>query len=100
MYSPRPPAPIAAAIVADPTPTTAATRTPATIDGSASGSSTREQFVRRHPHRHARFPNRRIDPVDAGNRRSNNRQESVQDQDDDGRTGADATDERHGEKKS
>src|SRR6185295_16684560 len=40
MYSPRPPAPIAAAMVADPTPTTAATRTPATIDGSASGSST------------------------------------------------------------
>ncbi len=40
MYCPRPPAPIAAAIVADPTPTTAATRTPATMDGSASGSST------------------------------------------------------------
>ena len=40
MYSPRPPAPIAAAIVAEPTPTTAATRMPATIDGSASGSST------------------------------------------------------------
>src|SRR5258705_14024953 len=40
MYSPRPPAPIAAAMVAEPTATTAATRTPATIDGSASGSST------------------------------------------------------------
>ncbi len=40
MYSPRPPAPIAAAIVAAPTPTTAATRTPATIDGNASGNST------------------------------------------------------------
>ena len=40
MYCPSPPAPIAAAIVADPTPTTAATRTPATIEGSASGSST------------------------------------------------------------
>ena len=40
MYSPSPPAPIAAAMVAEPTPTTAATRTPATIDGSASGSST------------------------------------------------------------
>ena len=34
------PAPMAAAIVAVPTPTTAATRTPATMDGSASGSST------------------------------------------------------------
>jgi hypothetical protein len=40
MYSPRPPAPTAAAIVAVPTPITAATRMPATIDGSASGSST------------------------------------------------------------
>ncbi len=40
MYSPSPPAPIAAAMVADPTPTTAATRTPATIDGNASGNST------------------------------------------------------------
>ena len=41
MYSPSPPAPTAAAIVAVPTPITAATRIPATIDGSASGSSTR-----------------------------------------------------------
>ena len=40
MYSPRPPAPTAAAIVAVPTPMTAATRMPATIDGSASGSCT------------------------------------------------------------
>ena len=40
MYSPSPPAPTAAAIVAVPTPMTAATRMPATIDGSASGSST------------------------------------------------------------
>ena len=47
MYSPRPPAPIAAAMVADPTPTTAATRTPATIDGSASGSSTWRSSSRR-----------------------------------------------------
>ena len=40
MYSPSPPAPTAAAIVAVPTPITAATRIPATIDGVASGSST------------------------------------------------------------
>ncbi len=46
MYSPRPPAPIAAAIVADPTPTTAATRTPLAIDGSASGNSTRRSSSR------------------------------------------------------
>jgi hypothetical protein len=40
MYSPSPPAPTAAAIVAVPTPMTAATRMPATIDGNASGNST------------------------------------------------------------
>ena len=40
MYSPRPPAPIAAAIVAVPTPITVDTRRPLTIEGSASGSST------------------------------------------------------------
>src|SRR5262249_61112974 len=40
MYSPRPPAPIAAAIVAVPTPTTVATRTPARIAVRANGSST------------------------------------------------------------
>jgi hypothetical protein len=47
MYCPSPPAPIAAAIVADPTPTTAATRTPAMIEGSASGSSTCRRSSRR-----------------------------------------------------
>jgi hypothetical protein len=40
MYSPSPPAPIAAAMVAVPMPTMVAMRMPATIDGSASGSST------------------------------------------------------------
>ena len=59
MYSPSPPAPMAAAMVAEPTPTTAATRMPATIDGSASGSSTSlQQFAGRHAHGHARFADR------------------------------------------
>ena len=40
MYSPSPPAPIAAATVAVPTPITVATRIPDTICGNASGSST------------------------------------------------------------
>ena len=40
MYMPRPPAPIAAAMVANPTAMTAATRMPAKITPSASGSST------------------------------------------------------------
>ncbi len=47
MYSPRPPAPIAAAIVAVPTPMTVATRTPEMICGSASGSSTIQSRWRR-----------------------------------------------------
>ena len=47
MYSPRPPAPTAAAMVAVPTPMTAATRIPATICGSASGSSTMVSSCRR-----------------------------------------------------
>ena len=66
MYSPSPPAPIAAAIVAVPTPMTVATRTPAMIDGSASGSSTSaQQLPRRHAHRDAGLDDRRIDAVDA-----------------------------------
>src|SRR5579863_5559967 len=40
MYSPKPPAPIAAAIVATPTEITVATRTPAMMTPSASGNST------------------------------------------------------------
>ena len=40
MYTPRPPAPMAAAIVAVPTLTTVATRTPARITPKPSGSST------------------------------------------------------------
>ena len=40
MYTPKPPAPIAAAIVAVPTLTTVATRTPASITPKPSGSST------------------------------------------------------------
>ena len=47
MYSPSPPAPIAAAIVAVPTPITVATRIPEMIYGSASGSSTRKSSWRR-----------------------------------------------------
>ena len=40
MYSPRPPAPTAAAMVVVPTPITVATRMPETMAGSASGSCT------------------------------------------------------------
>jgi hypothetical protein len=40
MYVPKPPAPMAAAMVATPTEMTVATRTPERITGAASGSST------------------------------------------------------------
>ena len=76
MYSPRPPAPIAAAIVAEPTPTTAATRTPATIDGSASGSSTCRSSSR--GVMPIATPASRIDRIDAaqpGDRRAHDRQQ-------------------------
>jgi len=46
MYSPSPPAPTAAAMVAVPTPITVATLTPATICGNASGSSTMRSSCR------------------------------------------------------
>ena len=46
MYSPSPPAPIAAATVAVPTPITVATLSPATIEGIASGNSTRSKSWR------------------------------------------------------
>jgi len=46
MKTPRPPAPIAAAIVATPTPITAATRTPASITPKESGISTMKSSCR------------------------------------------------------
>ena len=46
MYSPRPPAPTAAAMVAVPIPITVATRMPATMAGRASGSSTIQRSCR------------------------------------------------------
>ena len=62
MYSPRPPAPMAAAMVVVPTPMTVATRMPATIDGSASGNWTMpQQLARRHAHRDAGFDDGRVD---------------------------------------
>ena len=92
---------MAAAMVADPTPTTAATRTPPAIDGMASGSSTyRSSSRRRHPHRDAGFANRRVDPGQARDRRPHDRQQPVQNQHDDGGTRADAADERHGQQEA
>ena len=63
MYSPSPPAPTAAAIVAVPTPITAATRMPATIDGQRQRKlDLPQQLPRRHAQRHARFDERRDRP--------------------------------------
>ena len=46
MYVPKPPAPMAAAIVATPTEMTVATRTPARITRAASGNSTCQRICR------------------------------------------------------
>src|SRR4029453_15528933 len=123
MYSPRPPAPIAAAIVADPTPTTAATRMPATIEGIASGSSTwrsssprgmgialhasamggplhlGEQLPAGHAHCRTSLANRAVDSLQTCNRGPDNRQQPVEDQHDDRSTGTYAAEQGHGQQK-
>ena len=81
MYSPSPPAPTAAAIVAVPTPITVATRMPATIDGSASGSSTRRNsWPGVMPSASAGFDQRRVDRAHAGDGRADDRQQRVEHQ--------------------
>ena len=54
-----------------------------------------EQLVRRHAHRDAGLANRCVDPGDSGDRRPNNREQSVQDQHDHGGARPDAAQERH-----
>ena len=63
MYSPSPPAPMAAAIVAEPTPTTAATRMPGHDgrQGERQLDLSQQQFARRHAHRDAGLADGRID---------------------------------------
>src|SRR4029453_11848604 len=126
MYSPRPPAPIAAAMVADPTPTTAATRIPATIEGIASGSSTwRSSSLRvmpiavpapridraaprplahhlpwSHAQRGTRVANRPIGPLQTGDPRSDDRQQPIQDQHDDCGARTNAAEQRDRQQKS
>ena len=95
MYSPSPPAPTAAAIVAVPTPITAATRMPATIDGSASGSCTCQSICRGViPSAVPASTSDRIDAADAGDGRPDDRQQRVEDQHDDRDARAEAADER------
>ncbi len=95
MYSPRPPAPIAAAIVTVPTPTTAETRMPATIAGKRQRQLHLPQPLhRRHPHRIRGLEDRRVDRAKAGGGRADDRQQRVQDQRDKRGAGADAADER------
>ncbi len=62
-----------------PTPTTVATRIPARIAGSASGSSTLSQdLTRRHPHRRSALQHRPIDTLQPRHRRSHDRQHGVE----------------------
>ena len=96
MSTPRPPAPIAAAIVARPIEITVAMRTPARTTGSASGSSTWPQPL---PAASFRGPvadsiDRRIDRQDPGVRVSQDRQERVDDEGGDRGPRSDAADER------
>ena len=101
MYSPSPPAPTAAAIVAVPTPMTVATRMPAMIDGRASGSSTsRQQLPSRHPHRDAGFDDGRVDLPDSGHGRAHDGQQRVDQECDQRRARADAADDRQRQQKS
>ena len=79
MYSPSPPAPIAAAIVAVPTPITVATRRPATIDGSASGSSTMNSSCRGvMPMATPASTTRRVEALQPSDRRADDRQQRVE----------------------
>ena len=101
MYSPRPPAPIAAAMVAVPTPMTVATRMPATIDGSASGSSHQpQQLARRHAHRDAGLDDRAVEAAQPGDGRADDRQQRVEGQRDERRARPDAADERQRQQES
>ena len=98
MYWPSPPAPIAAAMVADPTPTTAATRTPADDGGQRQRQLDQpQQLARRHPHRHAGFAHRSIDAGDADDRGAHDRQQRVEHEHHQRGARADAADERHRE---
>ncbi len=96
MYWPRPPAPIAAAMVAEPTPTTAgdadarrrSTAAPAAARPAAAAA-------RRHAHRDAGFADRAVDAGDADDGRPHDRQQRVEHQHHERGAGADAADERH-----
>ena len=97
MKTPRPPPPIAAAIVAVPMVVTVAIRSPATIEGMASGNSTwRRICAGRHPHRDGRFPHRAIHPENPRQRVAQNRQQRVESERENRRAFSDA-DQRHEE---
>ena len=95
MYSPRPPAPIAAAIVAVPTPTTLATRMPGDDRRHRQRQlHHRQQLPRRHAHRDAGFDDRRVDAAQPGGRGPHDRQQGVEGQRHQRRARPDAADER------
>ena len=79
MKTPSPPPPIAAAMVAVPIAVTVAIRSPATIDGTASGQfHLPENLPRGHTHRDGRLADRRVHPQDTGQRIPQHGQERVQ----------------------
>ena len=92
---------MAAAIVAVPTPTTAETRMPARIEGSASGSSIEQQaLTARQAHRGGGLDQARRDARQTRGRGLKNRQDAVEDQGHECRAGADAADERKREEEA
>ena len=95
MYSPSPPAPMAAATVAVPTPITVATRIARhDLRQRQRQLHHHQQLPRCHPHRGAGFDDRAIDRRKPGDRRTNDRQQRVEGQRHQRRAGPDPADER------
>ena len=101
MYSPRPPAPMAAAMVARPIEITAATRTPAMITPSASGKfHLPEKLAIGHAHAASGFDDGAIHALDAGVGVANERQQRVQREREDGEAVGTCADPGRGQKES
>ena len=101
MKTPSPPPPMAAAMVAVPMVATVAMRSPATIEGTASGSSTCQRIWRGgHAHRDGGFAHRGVHAEDADQGVAQDRQQRVEAQRDDRGALADAADERQRHQKA
>ncbi len=101
MKVPRPPAPMAAAIVATPMVMTVAVRMPARMTLRASGKRTRRRIcVVGHAHGFGGFEDRGLDAAETDVSVAENWKKSVEDERDDGGAAADAADERNRNEKA